>query len=91
MFGLLLAFFVALMLSPKPEDKIPMYRPTYYMRAFLSASFLLPIAVISYSLYLFHLIVQFLLLEKWIKWYPDLLVLATDPSKCTGALETEYL
>jgi len=45
------------MLSPKPSTAIDWKRPTKYMRAFLSSSFWIPIATISYSMYLWHLFV----------------------------------
>lgn len=54
LYGLCLAVMIVLMLSPRPDESISWYRPSRYMRAFLSASIWLPIAVVSYSLYLFH-------------------------------------
>lgn len=43
-----------LMLSPEIDD-LPMYRPIKLIKSFLSADFLLPITVLSYSMYLNHL------------------------------------
>lgn len=54
LYGLCLAVLIVLMLSPKPDESISWYRPSRYMRGFLSASIWLPVAVVSYSLYLFH-------------------------------------
>ena len=42
------------MLSPKPDQNIPWYRPTKYMRAFLSWKIWLPLANLTYTFYLFH-------------------------------------
>ena len=52
--GLSLSYLIALMLSPKPNQSIPWYRPTIYMRAMLSLRFWVPIAVLSYSMYVSH-------------------------------------
>lgn len=42
------------MLSPKPDQNIPWYRPTKYMRAFLSWKIWLPLANLTFTFYLFH-------------------------------------
>ena len=52
--GLSLSYLIVLMLSPKPDESIPWYRPTKYMRAMLSLKFWVPIAVLSYSMYVSH-------------------------------------
>ena len=54
-YGLCLAYLLVIMLSTDPESSIAWFRPTRYMRAFLSWSFWLPFATLSFSLYLFHL------------------------------------
>lgn len=53
-FGAALSFLVAVMLSPKPEDPIEGFRPSKWLRAILSLDFWVPIATISYSLYIVH-------------------------------------
>tara|TARA_B110000285_G_scaffold80627_1_gene93073 strand:+ start:212 stop:628 length:417 start_codon:yes stop_codon:yes gene_type:complete len=42
------------MLSPKPDQNIPWYRPTKYIRAFLSWKIWLPLANLTFTFYLFH-------------------------------------
>jgi hypothetical protein len=54
-YGLALAYLLSLMLSVKPEESIPFYRPTCFLRAFYSMSIWVPIATLSYSFYLLHL------------------------------------
>ena len=53
-FGACLSYHMFLMLSPEIDD-LPMYRPIKLIKSFLSADFLLPITVLSYSMYLNHL------------------------------------
>ena len=53
-YGASISYLLLLMLSPKPEDNIPWYRPTKYMRAFLSWKIWLPLANLTYTFYLFH-------------------------------------
>ena len=54
-YGSSLAFLMTVMLSVKPEENIPFYRPTKYLRAFLSWSLWVPFATLSFSFYLMHL------------------------------------
>ena len=56
LYGLCLAHLIKLMISPAPEDTIPMHRPTKFLRAFFSMSMWVPIANLSYSVYLWHII-----------------------------------
>lgn len=43
------------------KEHIPCYRPTRCCRAFLGWSFWLPLATISYSLYVYHIDIIFLI------------------------------
>ena len=47
---------MVLMLSPLPEDSIVWYRPVRYIRGFLSMNIWVPLANLTYSIYLFHLV-----------------------------------
>jgi peptidoglycan/LPS O-acetylase OafA/YrhL len=51
------SYLLLLILSPKPEEFIPWYRPVKYMRYFLSMKVWIPIANLTYSIYLFHFFV----------------------------------
>jgi len=55
LYGLCLAHLIKLMISPMPEDTIPIYRPIKVLRGFLSMSMWVPIANLSYSVYLWHM------------------------------------
>jgi peptidoglycan/LPS O-acetylase OafA/YrhL len=64
------------MLSPKPLTVISSSRPTKYMRAFLSSSFWVPIATLSYSMYIWHLIIavvfKVIIFKAWIPKFDSL-------------------
>lgn len=53
-YGASISYLLLLMLSPKPEENIPWYRPTKYMRGYLSWKIWLPLANLTYAFYLFH-------------------------------------
>ena len=52
------------MLSPQQDYHIPWYRPVRYIRAFLSSRFWIPIAYLSYSFYLTHLLLLWILSQQ---------------------------
>ena len=54
LFGACMSYHMYLMLSPD-IDELPMYRPIRLIKSILSKDFLLPITVLSYSMYLNHL------------------------------------
>jgi peptidoglycan/LPS O-acetylase OafA/YrhL len=56
LYGMCLAHLIKLMISPNPEDPIPWYRPTRYLRSLLSWHLWVPIGNLSYSIYLWHLV-----------------------------------
>ena len=53
-YGGMLAYLLLLIISPAVETNIPWYRPTKYMRWFLSLNIWVPIASLTYVIYLFH-------------------------------------
>ena len=55
LYGASLAYLILLMISPSPKTAIPFKHPTKYIRAFLSLSLWVPIATLSYSIYLWHM------------------------------------
>lgn len=57
LYGLCLAYLIEMILSPKPDQTIAYYRPSKYLRWFLSSRFWVPIATTSYSFYIWHLYV----------------------------------
>ena len=63
-YGLCLSYLLCIMLSPKTEDSIPWWRPTKYLRWFLSLSFWVPFATLSFSFYLMHLQTLFLIKDE---------------------------
>ena len=54
-YGASLAYLILLMISPDPKATISFKNPTKYIRGFLSLSLWVPIATLSYSLYLWHI------------------------------------
>lgn len=54
-FGAAVSYLTVLMLSPSPKDSIPFYRPSRYIRGFLSMNIWVPFANMTYTFYLFHL------------------------------------
>ena len=68
LFGAVVAYQIHLMLSPKPETQIPCYRPSCFLRWILSKKFWVPLATISYSFYVFHLVWIFFT-QKYCPWF----------------------
>ena len=54
-FGLCLSYLLYIMILPNPNTSISLWRPTCYMRSLLSSNIWVPIATLSYSLYLWHI------------------------------------
>jgi len=54
-YGGCLSYLILLMISPDPNSTIPYSRPTKFIRGFLSLPFWIPIATLSYSIYLWHI------------------------------------
>ena len=52
-FGICVSFLIAVMLSVPPEEPLGL-RPTACLRSCLSSNFWVPIAILSYSMYLYH-------------------------------------
>ena len=59
-YGLSLAYLMLLMVISNQQD-LPWYRPVRYLRYILSAKLWIPIAMVSYSLYIWHLVPQIFL------------------------------
>ena len=55
LYGLCFAHLIKLIISPAPEDPIPFYRPSNFLRSLFSMSIWVPIANLSYSVYLWHI------------------------------------
>lgn len=55
LYGLSISYLLTIILSPKPDDSIPCYRPSKFLRWILSWSMWVPVASLSYSFYLWHL------------------------------------
>jgi peptidoglycan/LPS O-acetylase OafA/YrhL len=53
-FSIAWGYLIHCMILTDPEDDIPKYYPTWFLRAVLSWSFWVPTAVLSYSIYVFH-------------------------------------
>ena len=53
-FSSCLGIMILLMLSPAADTKIDIWRPSKYFRDFLSLNIWLPIATLSYSIYIWH-------------------------------------
>ena len=53
-YGLCLSYLMLLMVSQNSEP-LPWYRPVRYMKWILSANFWVPIATLSYSVYIWHI------------------------------------
>jgi peptidoglycan/LPS O-acetylase OafA/YrhL len=51
-------------MSPKKEDSISWARPSCFFRAFLSIGIWLPLANLSYSIYLWHFFIMLILLQS---------------------------
>ena len=56
-YGGCLTYLVAAMLDAHPDESITGYRPTSFLRWFLSWDFWVPIARLSYSVYLWHIVI----------------------------------
>lgn len=63
-YGLLLSYLLAKMVSVKPEEPLG-YRPTACLRACYSSSFWVPLCMISYSLYLYHVPILKIIRSGW--------------------------
>ena len=57
LYGACVAYLILLTISAADNTKIPCYRPTRWLRAFLEWNFWLPIATCSYSMYVWHILV----------------------------------
>jgi len=58
-YGGCLSYLILLMISPIPSEAMRWSRPTKYIRGFLSFFLWLPIANLSYSMYLWHLYLMY--------------------------------
>ena len=65
-FSAFLAVIILVSMSPKQDTPISWARPSKYFRGFLSLSIWLPIATLSYSIYLWHFIIMWQLSEATI-------------------------
>jgi peptidoglycan/LPS O-acetylase OafA/YrhL len=64
-FSIAISVLILTSLSPSPEKSISWWRPSKYFRALMSLKLWLPIATLSYSVYLWHPIVFFALGENY--------------------------
>ena len=87
LYGACVAYLILLAVSADPERKIPCYRPTKWLRAFLEANFWLPIATFSYSMYIWHIYVLAIFGPQFTNWFniqPAIDAKFPDPYKYFG-------